>query len=168
MPTLPELLWPFADAAIMVLVVILLTRIAGLRSFSKMAGYDFVITVAMGSILASVVITRSTTFGVGIAAIVALFCVQMALSRVRRNFSSVEDAMDNEPLMIMWGQDILEDNLHAAKMTRSDLMGKLREANVLRMEQVQAVVFEQTGDVSVLHGEGPVDEALIAGVRGRP
>ena len=76
--------------------------------------------------------------------------------------------MDNEPLMIMWGQDILEDNLKAAKMTRSDLMAKLREANVLRMEQVQAVIFEQTGDVSVLHGEGPVDETLIAGVRGRP
>ena len=38
----------------------------------------------------------------------------------------------------------------------------------LRLENVQAVVFEQTGDVSVLHGDRELDAEVIEGVRDRP
>ena len=50
--------------------------------------------------------------------------------------------------------------------THADLVAKLREANVLDFSSVRAVVFEATGDISVLHGEGPLDERLLAGVQG--
>lgn len=39
------------------------------------------------------------------------------------------------------------------KVTESDLRAKLREANVLELSQVQAVVFETTGDIAVLHSD---------------
>lgn len=168
MPSLTALLWPFIDAILMVLVLIGLTRAVGLRSFSKMSGYDFAITVAMGSVLASVIVTKSTGPLVGAAALVALFMVQVALSQLRVGSDRAAEAMDNAPLLIMRGPEVLEDNLKAAKMTRSDLMAKLREANVLRLENVQAVVFEQTGDVSVLHGDRELDAEVIEGVRDRP
>jgi len=45
-------------------------------------------------------------------------------------------------------------------------MAKLRESNVVHLDQVLAVVLESTGDVGILHGEGPIDEPLLAGVRG--
>ena len=163
-----ELLWPFFDATVLVLGIVTLTRLAGLRSFSKMSGYDFAITVSMGSVLASVVVTKSTGPLVGLAALSALFLVQMVLSRLRVRSDAAAEAMDNTPLLIMDGPEVLEDNLARAKMTRADLLAKLREANVLRMSQVRAVVFEQTGDVSVLHGEGDVDDVLLEGVRTRP
>ena len=165
MPSISALLLPFLDALLMVTGLILLTRAAGLRSFSKMSGYDFAITVAMGSVLASVVVTRSTGPLVGLAALLALFSVQWMLSRLRVGSPRAAAAMDNAPLLIMDGTRILEDNLAAAKMTRGDLMAKLREANVLRLDQVQAVVFEQTGDVSVLHGQGDLDAEIMEAVR---
>ena len=74
-------------------------------------------------------------------------------------------AMDNAPLLIMQDGEVLEENLNAAKMTRADLMAKLREANVLQLRDVRAVVFEQTGDVSVLHGDADVDGEILQGVR---
>ena len=41
-------------------------------------------------------------------------------------------------------------------------MGKLREANVLQLSQVKAVIFETTGDISVLHSEDQIDiDAII-------
>lgn len=151
----------------MVVGLIALTRLAGLRSFSKMSGYDFAITVAMGSVLASVVVTKSTGPIVGIAALAALFGVQAILSRLRVGSEVASDTMDNAPLLIMRGSEILHDNLNAAKMTEGDLMAKLREANVLDLSRVQAVVFEQTGDVSVMHGEGTIDDRIMDGVRER-
>lgn len=170
LPEFPALYRPFIDAAILVPVIVLLTRIAGLRSFSKMSGHDFAITVAMGSVLASVVTGSGTPFAIGIAALTALFGVQIILSRIRTASDMAETMLDNAPLLLMEGTTIFDDNLKAAKITRSDLMGKLREANVLDFDQVRAVVFEPTGDVSVLHGPAngtPLNPGLLDGVSRR-
>lgn len=59
--------------------------------------------------------------------------------------------MDNSPLLLMDGGTILEENLRKARVTEGDLRSKLREANVTSLSQVKAVVFETTGNISVLH-----------------
>ena len=45
----------------------------------------------------------------------------------------------------------MEENLLKARVTKGDLRSKLREANVIRLSQIRAVVFETTGDIVVLH-----------------
>lgn len=161
-----DLIYVFLRAALAVLVVIGLTRLNGLRSFSKMSGFDFAITVAKGSVLAAAVMADSSmAFWGNLTAMVALFMVQGAISRLRLRRVSVEENVDNDPLMLMRDGEIFERNLEKGQITRSDLMGKLREANVLDLSEVRAVVLEVTGDVSVLHGEGPVDDALLDGIR---
>ncbi|WP_172839522.1 YetF domain-containing protein [Sulfitobacter alexandrii] len=98
----------------------------------------------------------------------ALFGFQAILSRLRQGHAGVRSLMDNSPLLIMRGETILDDNLRHAKMTRADLYAKLREANVLRLDEVRVAVLEQTGDVSVLHGKREVEVCLLEGVRDRP
>ncbi|QFT60107.1 hypothetical protein FIU94_14855 [Sulfitobacter sp. THAF37] len=167
MPDLPALIWPFFDAAFIIVTFIVLTRMQGLRSFSKMSGYDFGITVAMGSVLASVVVSKETDFVTGLAAMSALFLVQAVLSRRRVSSETVRNAMDNDALLIMKDGEIFEENLHRSRMTHGDLIAKLREANVFRLSDVRFAIFEQTGDVSVLHGHGDVDDAIMQGVQDR-
>lgn len=60
----------------------------------------------------------------------------------------------------------LHDGLRRSRVSIDDVKAKLREANVLRYDQVQAVVLETTGDISVLHGDGRVDLDLLSGVEG--
>ena len=64
----------------------------------------------------------------------------------------------------MKGDKILHENLNKNRITEEDLMAKLREANVLRLEDVQAVVLEQTGDISVLHGDKDIDAQILKGI----
>jgi uncharacterized membrane protein YcaP (DUF421 family) len=73
--------------------------------------------------------------------------------------------VDNAPLLLMDGRGVLEDNLASARVTHDDLRAKLRDANVLDTGQIHAVVFETTGDVSVLHGDEPLDPEVLRGVR---
>ena len=162
MPTLPDLLQALRDAIILVPVLVLATRLVGLRSFSKMSGYDFAITVGFGSILAGTVLSPSTHWASGVVGIVALFIVQVAISylRVHTNASAL---IDNDPLLVMENGVFLDHNMTKAKLTRADILGKLREANALSLSQVRAVVFEPTGDISVLHGE-TLDTDLLNGV----
>ena len=150
--------------------VILYTRLGGLRSFSKMSSFDFAMTVAIGSIIASTVLTPDPPLLQAAAALAALYLLQIGVARLRTRVGAVGRAVDNQAVLLMEDGLILEDALRAAAVTRGDLISKLREANVLRLEQVRAVVMETTGDISVLHaGDGddrPVDDVILEGVRG--
>ncbi|MDQ4144877.1 MAG: DUF421 domain-containing protein [Actinomycetota bacterium] len=131
------------------------TRLTGLRSFSKMSSFDFAITVAIGSLIASVGLTSSALL-TGVVSLGTLFAMQTGIALLRRvaKFSKV---VDNEPLLLMAGEHMLSDNLRQARITEDDVRAKLREANVLNYEELRAVVLETTGDVSVIHGEGKLE-----------
>lgn len=145
------------------LAVILATRISGLRSFSKMSSFDFAMTVAVGSLIASAASGQATLATV-LVGLVVLFVAQFVVAQLRRR-GLLSGVVDNTPLLLMDGDRILHDNLAAARITMDDLHGKLREANVLDYEQVRAVVLETTGDVSVLSGDRALNPQLIRGVR---
>jgi uncharacterized membrane protein YcaP (DUF421 family) len=147
-------------------ILMVMIKINGLRSFSKMSGHDFAITVAIGSILASTVVSDTPSVIQGALAIGTLLGFQSILSlwRIKR----VKKYLENEPLLLMRNDHIYEDNLKKAKITKGDLIAKLREANVLHLNEVRAVVLEQTGDISVLHGEKDLESQLLHGVRTHP
>lgn len=130
--------------------IIIFTRLAGKRSFSKMSSFDFAMTVAIGSIIASTVLSRTVSLTTGILGLAFIYGLQIFVAILRNN-KSVSRVVDNSPLMLMDGKEILTKNLLKAKVTEGDLRSKLREANVLNLSQVRAVVFEATGDISVLH-----------------
>ncbi|AEL28682.1 DUF421 domain-containing protein [Cyclobacterium marinum] len=140
----------FVSALGIYLSVILLTRISGKRSFSKMSSFDFAMTVAVGSIIATTILSSSVNLIEGILGLAAVYFLQISIAIGRRH-KLVEILVDNTPLLLMDGQNILHQNLRKARVSESDLRSKLREANVIQLSQVKAVVFETTGDISVLH-----------------
>lgn len=145
--------------------VVLLVRVNGLRSFSKMTNFDFVMTVAVGSLLAGAgQSTDWAAFAQILTAMAALFVVQYITARARRASRGFESLVQNRPVVLMRDGEILDDALAATRVARSDLVAKLREANVLDLSKVRAVILETTGDISVLHGEA-CDEALLHGCR---
>ncbi len=145
-------------------VLITLIKVNGLRSFSKMSGHDFAITVAIGSILAATVVAKDPPILNFAIAVGSMLILQTILSKFR--MYTGKTYFENEPLLIMEGSKILDENLKKANMTKDDLISKLREANVLNYDEVHVVVMEVTGDVSVLHGQGDFDrEKLLHGVR---
>lgn len=135
------------------LAVIIFTRIAGKRSFSKMSSFDFAMTVAVGSIIATTVLSASVSLWDGIVGLAAVYALQISVALLRR-YKVVKHAVDNAPLLLMDGTKILHENLRKSRVSEGDLRSKLREANVIRLEEVKAVIFEATGDISVLHTDG--------------
>lgn len=141
--------------------VVLLVRINGLRSFSKMTNFDFVMTVAVGSLLASASQTTNwASFSQAAIAMATLFLVQSVTAWLRRRSDKIEAIMQNTPVILMRNGQIIDSALADTRVARSDLLAKLREANVLDMQQVRAVVLETTGDISVLHGDHCAEEML--------
>lgn len=151
------------------LTLITYTRLAGLRSFSKMSGFDFAMTVAIGSLIASTILTKDPPLIQAMVALAMLYVLQITVATLRGKSKSIIYAVDNQPLLLMRGSEILDNNLVKAKVTHDDLRSKLREANVTQLSQVKAVVMEATGDVSVLHHKDPdhkLDNFLLKNVSG--
>ena len=73
---------------------------------------------------------------------------------------------DNQPVLLMAGEEILEDNLRHLRLSHDELMAQLRKAGILRRSEVAAVVMETAGNVSVLRSGQGMDPELLAGVRG--
>ncbi|WP_204345062.1 DUF421 domain-containing protein [Psychroserpens algicola] len=133
------------------IAIVLITRISGKRSFSKMSSFDFAVTVAIGSIMATVIISKSVSLLQGITGLLIMYAIQMIVAYGRR-FKGIRHLMDNKPTLLMKDGKIIEGSLEKCHVTESDLKAKLREANVIQLSEIKAVVFESTGDISVLHG----------------
>ncbi len=127
-----------------------------------MSSFDFAITIATGTLMGSVALSGSSLLE-GAIALATLYLVQavIALGRRHHRFSRV---VDNQPLVLMAGQRMLEDNLRQARVTGDDVRAKLREANVYNYDTLRAVILETTGDISVVHGEGELDLDIFQNV----
>ncbi|GGI05228.1 DUF421 domain-containing protein [Egicoccus halophilus] len=143
--------------------VVLANRLLGLRSFAKLSAFDFAMTVAVGSIIAGVALGNAPVAS-GLVAVAVLFFSQWAIAKLRQQ-SRFDRTVDNEPLLLMHEGQVMHEALAAARLTPDDLTAKLRAANVLDPAEVHAVVFETTGDMTVLHGKQPLDPSLLNGVR---
>ena len=166
-PTVDLILRAFLLTAAGVIWVVLLVRLLGLRSFSKMTNFDFVMTIATGSLLAGAGQSRDwISFAQAMLAMAALFAVQYAAARLRKRSDAVENVLQNDPVLLMRDGEIIQSALTRTRVAESDLMAKLREANAIDMSKIKAVVLETTGDVTVLHGDDKLDHRLIREVRG--
>ena len=148
--------------------VVALVRLVGLRSFSKMTAFDFVATVAMGSLLAAAATASSWRAYAQVAvAMLALLAVQALLALLRRKSDRLRRLIGNTPVLLMEDGVFCEEALRATRVAREDVLAKIRAANALQLGDVRAVVLENTGDISVLHGAG-VDERVLDGVKRLP
>ena len=130
--------------------LILFTRIVGLRSFSKLSSYDLAMTVGIGSILASTVLSKSTSLLQGVFAVGMLFMLQALLSIMRRKFKPFKALIDNQPLILMTNGEYLWDNLKEAKLSTNDIKQILRQNGIKSKSEVFAVIMETTANISVI------------------
>ena len=134
--------------------VVTLARLVGLRSFAKMSAFDLVVTIATGSLLASAA-TASDPKGVvrAIAAMTALFAAQWSIALARQRLPWFRRLIDNRPRTLLRDGEIDDQALHDTRVTRADILAKLRAADVDGPGEANAVVLEATGDFSVLSGD---------------
>lgn len=149
-------------------IIIVITRIAGLRTFAKMTSFDFASTIALGTILATVIMNADQSLLKGAIAMSGIVAFQFLFSFLIRKSKSLQKMLTNSPMLLMRNGEILFENLAKTNVSESDLIGKLREANVIELKEVKAVVLESTGDISVLHTseEKELEDYLLKNVKG--
>lgn len=146
------------------LASIIYARFVGLRSYSKIATSDFAMTVAIGSMIATTTLSTKVLWWQGCLGMAVIFLGQYIIAKVRERISLFTTVLENSPVLIMRDGKFLEENMKKTRIKRQDVIAKLREANVLSLSEVRAVVFETTGDISVIHGSKDLESILLENV----
>ena len=138
--------------ALAYVLLVALLRISGKRTLTKLNAFDLVVTVALGSTLATVLLSNSVPLAEGVLALALLTFLQFALTwlSVRsRRFSSL---IKSEPTLVMRGGRFLDGALKAQRVSRDEVLAVLRAAGVADRQEAAAVVLETDGSFSVLTG----------------
>jgi len=106
------------------------------------------------------------SLGKGAVALIAIIGFQTLFSYLVRKIDFFKNLFTNKPQIIMWNGKILHKKLKACNVGEDDLIAKLREANVHDFNEVKAVIFESTGDISVIHNneQKPVSAEVLVDV----
>lgn len=129
--------------------VIVYLRMAGIRAITEMEAFDYTTTVALGSIVGGVA-ARATALPQGLVAVGALLGAQALLGWIRLKWRPVEDALDNDPQVLVVDGEIQHDTLHSARVTEKDLRSQLRQRGVWWLDEVKLAVLETNGALSVV------------------
>jgi uncharacterized membrane protein YcaP (DUF421 family) len=140
-------------------------RLSGKRTLAKFNAFDFVVTVALGSTLATVLVDRSVPLAEGVAALALLVALQFAVAWLSVRSGVVRRAVRSEPTLLLHRGRFLDDALRRERVTRDTVESALRSAGIVDLAAVQAVVLETSGDLAVVRGgDTPVRCSTLSGL----
>ena len=130
--------------------VVAILRITGKRTLAKWNAFDFVVTVAPGSSLATMVLSRQTPLAEGVAAFAALVLLQLCVSWLSVRARRFERLVKSEPALLVRDGRLIEAALRGERVTVSEVRAAVRSKGLSRIEDAGAVVLETDGSISVL------------------
>lgn len=149
----------------MYVVLVVLVRLLGQRLLSGMSSYDLPAVIAFGGIIARAALGESPRLAGGVVALVTIVVVQAVSGAIRRSGVGAK-VVSARPIVLMTSEGVLEQHMRRCHVTRAELDSRLRLAGISHPAQVQAVIFEPSGAMSVIRAGQPVDAAMFEGVVG--
>jgi uncharacterized membrane protein YcaP (DUF421 family) len=144
-------------AALMVLL-----RGSGKRTLSKLNAFDFVFVVAVGSVFASTIISKDVTLIEGVASMATLIVIQVTLAELAMRFPTVERIINGKPTLLFSHGKFIPRALKKERVTEEEVRGAIRAKGVNRVEDVDAVILENDGSLSVAwEAKGPGRSSLV-------
>ncbi len=147
------------EAVVFYLYAVLLLRLAGKTTVGMARIFDFVSTVAMGTMIGSTIISSSIALTTGLVGLTALVALQWSVAYASSRSGRFYSITTNTPRLLYNGSRFLDGNLSDERITRDDVKAKIRESGHPNLESVAAVVLETTGNVAVISSSVPTEPA---------
>jgi uncharacterized membrane protein YcaP (DUF421 family) len=132
------------------LALVVLLRGAGPRALSKLNGFDFVVTVALGSTLATILLSSDVALVEGVTAFVVLLALQYAVTWLSVRSQTVSDLVKSEPVLVLYEGKMLRHQMARARVVPVEIEAVIRQTGSASVESVYAVVLETDGSLSVI------------------
>ncbi len=137
--------------------LIVLLRASGKRTLSKLNAFDFVVTVAIGSTFASVLLSSGVALAEGVTALALLMALQYAVAWASIRSPLVERLVKSEPTLL-YRDGFLTATMRRERVTPDELRQAVRGQGYSELAEVTAIVLENDGSLSVLTAVPPLPD----------
>lgn len=135
-------------AAYASLVIVL--RSSGKRTLSQLNAFDFIVTVAFGSTLATIILSPDVPFVEGATALVVLATLQFGIAFASARSSRLRRWVTSQPTLVVWNGEIDPQALRANRLGESEVLQAVRSSGYGDLRRIAAVVLETNGTLSVI------------------
>jgi len=146
--------------------LVLVLRVSGKRTLSKMNAFDLVVTVALGSTLATIILSRDTALAEGILAFALLIGLQYAVTWLSVRSATISKLVKADPSLLFYRGSFLHDQMRRMRVVEVEVIAAIRQQGIGSMADVEAVVLEPDGTIAVVSGAHKEPSTLdqVAGV----
>ncbi len=106
--------------------LVLLLRLSGRRTLSKMNAFDLVVTVALGSTFATILLNRDVSLAEGVLAFALLIGLQYAVTWSSVRVAWVRRTVTGEPALLFYRGRFLGDAMRVARVTEDEVRAAAR------------------------------------------
>ena len=145
--------------------MVLFLRVSGRRTLSKMNAFDLVVTVSLGSTLATVLLNRNVTLAQGALAFALLIGMQFAVTWSSVRISWIRKMVTGEPALLYYQDKFLTTALRRARVTEDEIRAAIRSTGLKTVDETEAVVLETDGSFSVIQKGGGSGRPSLEGVK---
>ena len=151
---------------VLYLVLILVVRLMGKRQIGEMEPAEFVVTMLVANLAAIPMQDGGIPLFSGLVPILTVLGLELVLSWATLRSLAFRKVLCGKPVILIENGRILQDRLRQTRITLDELMGHLRQKDVLNPQQVQYAILETNGTLSVFpYPEHRPPSAKEAGVK---
>lgn len=130
-------------------VLIVMLRISGKRTLSKFNAFDFIVTICLGSMLSSIIITKSVPLVEGIVALALLIGLQFAITWLSVRSQPFQTLIKSNPTLLVHRGVYQEQALRAERVSKEEIKAALHSSGKAEMSALCSVVLETDGSLNV-------------------
>lgn len=145
--------------------LVLFLRMSGNRTLSKMNAFDLIVTVALGSTLATVLLSKDVALAEGALAMALLTSLQFIITWASTRTAWVRRIVTGEPLMLLYRGEFIASSMQKARVTQDEIQAAIRSNGLSDIADVEAVVLETEGTLSVVKRHAQSSQSSLEGVR---
>jgi uncharacterized membrane protein YcaP (DUF421 family) len=125
-------------------------RVSGKRTLSKLNAFDLVITMAMGTTLATTILNSKVTWVKGTTAFLVLIALQYLVAKLTVRLPWFEKIIKSEPQVLFKEGEFKEEAMEKERVPKSAILQAMRSQGLGSMKQVKEVFLESDGSISVI------------------
>lgn len=130
--------------------LIVMLRLSGKRTLSKMNAYDMVVTMALGSILTKAMLTADQSIAESVLAIFLLIAFQFAVSVAACRWTWFRKLVTAEPA-VLYHQGLFQDSaMRRERVSEAEIRAAIYEKGIADITNVETVILGSNGQFSVL------------------
>ena len=130
--------------------IVIILRASGKRTLSKMNAFDFIVTIALGSVLATTIVNYKSSFWNGILTFTMLVVCQHVATWLSVRFDAVSQLLKSEPALLYYDNTFQKKTMKKERVDKNELKQAIRKAGYISFQGVSAIILEADGSLTVI------------------